>query len=153
MGLPWHMRTRRGISDFEVGRADERLASTGAYWLTYDGLCAVCRAAMRLLRAMDWFGRIRFVDGHAHAAEVGRRVPELTPEQLQTAIRLITPSGKVSAGFFAIRRAAWLLPAMWPGLPLMYVPGASRAGPAIYRWIARHRYALSGCVSGGSCKL
>ena len=108
---------------------------------------------MRLLRAMDWFGRIRFMDARAQAAEVARRVPELTPEQLQTALRLITPRGEVYAGFFAIRRAGWSLPAMWPGLPWMYVPGAAQVGPAIYRWIARHRHALSRCVSDGSCRL
>lgn len=109
---------------------------------------------MRMLRALDWLNRIRFMDAHSQAGEIICRAPELTPEQLATAIRLISPRGSVLAGYFAIRRAAWLLPAMWACAPLMYLPGASIAGPVVYRWIARHRYAFGGgCAPGGSCKL
>ena len=119
----------------------------------YDGQCPFCRASVRLLVAMDWLRRIRPMDLHTQAAEVAARAVALTREQMMEAMRLITPRGRIYAGFFAVRRAAWLLPAMWALLPLLYLLGMSRCGPRAYRWIARHRYGFVGCGSRGACKL
>lgn len=123
------------------------------YGLVYDGQCAFCRRSLRLLKAMDWLGRIRPLDLHRDEAEVSRRAPGLSHEDMMEAMRLITPGGRVYAGFFAFRQAAWLLPPLWPTVPLWYLPGMSRLGPAMYARIARRRYGLTRCTPGGACRL
>jgi hypothetical protein len=82
---------------------------------------------------------------------VAVRALSLTPEQMTATMRLISPAGEVYAGFFAFRRAAWLLPPMWAALPLLYALGASRLGPVAYLWIARHRYDLIRHCPGQAC--
>lgn len=128
-------------------------SAAAAHWLVYDGQCPFCRAAVRLLRAMDWLRRIRPMDLHTQAAEVAGRAPDLTREQMMEAMQLITPDGRVYPGFFGFRQAAWLLPALWPTVPLWYLPGLPRLGPAVYAWIARRRYKLSRCSPDGACRL
>jgi len=149
--LPWkrHWNGRVQKGPDEAGGA---LMST-PYWLVYDGQCAFCRASVRLLRALDWFRRIRAVDLHTQAEEVAQRAPYLTHNQMMAAMQLITPAGKVYPGFFGFRQAAWLLPLAWALLPLLYLPGMSKLGPAIYAQIARRRYGLSRCGPDGACEL
>jgi len=146
------MNPPRTLSEPGEPPPGDRPAAAGNHWLVYDGQCPFCRASLRLLMKMDWLRRLRPIDLHTQAAQLALRAPELTHPQLMEAMRLITPRRKVHAGFFALRRAAWLLPPLWPVAPLLYVPGISKLGPAIYRWIAQHRYGLARCTPGDACR-
>jgi hypothetical protein len=48
-------------------------------------------------------------------------------------------TASIAAGFDAFRRLAWVLPAAWPLVPILYVPGVPALGRRVYRWIASHR--------------
>ena len=62
----------------------------------YDGNCVVCQSTCETMRALDWRGRIEFVDLHQGSAW-RERFPELTPEQLMREIHVIDRGGQVYA--------------------------------------------------------
>jgi predicted DCC family thiol-disulfide oxidoreductase YuxK len=97
----------------------------------YDGQCDFCVRALRLARAVDVWGRLRFHDAHDRQA-VERAFPAL--------------AGAIARGFFAFRRMMWLSPLTWPLVPLFYLPGSGLVGPRVYAWIARNRHRF-GCRS------
>ncbi|GMU20610.1 MAG: hypothetical protein AMXMBFR13_07070 [Phycisphaerae bacterium] len=123
------------------------------YWLVFDGQCRFCRSSVGWIKRLDWLGRIEPLDLHVRKELISARAPDLTHEAMMQAMQLLTPDRQVFAGFFAFRRAAWLLPVFWILLPLLYVPGMSRLGPAVYGWIARRRYGLVRCEPDGTCRL
>ncbi len=125
----------------------------GRHWLIYDGQCAFCRASVALLKILDSRDALEPVDLHAREPEIRSRVPGLTRESMLAAMQLVTPGGGVHAGYFAFRRAAWAMPALWTALPFLYLPGMGSIGPAVYGWVARHRYRIIRCTPDGACSL
>lgn len=100
----------------------------------YDGLCGMCRRTTRILRAVDFLGRLSFVDLTS--------VPEAElPVDIATALRgmpMRTRSGRTLVGFPAVRRAmaqTLLAPLAWP----MYIPVLNWISGAVYRHIAANR--------------
>jgi len=81
--------------------------------LAYDGGCARCRFVVSLVADLDLASTMRFVDV---AADGGHR------DSACTGIRVVD-ARRTAAGFDAFRRLAWVLPAAWPTIPLLYVPG------------------------------
>lgn len=70
-----------------------------------------------------------------------------TPEIVETSMWVKgIGSSRTYTGFEGFRRIAWVLPLVWPILPLLYLPGVSMVGNRAYRWIARNRHRL-GCDS------
>ncbi len=121
------------------------------YWLVYDGRCGFCRGWVRLIERLDLLGRVRPLDLHTQAERVLRRAPGLDRDGLMKAVHLLSPAGEVWAGFEAVRMLARLVPPLWPTLPALHAPGASRAGPILYEWTSRNRHRLSVCGPGGVC--
>lgn len=107
-------------------------------YILYDGKCGFCRDKIVLLRVMDLFNRLDCVD--LHQAPLATLAPHLTLHQALAQIHFIDSNGRVWAGFEAMRRLAWLLPMMYPLIPLFYLPGASLLGNLVYRWVAHNRY-------------
>lgn len=100
----------------------------------YDGQCGMCRRTTRLLRAVDWFGRLNFVDMTSiPAADL-----PVDPEAAMKGMPMRTRDGRTLVGFPAVRRALAqtpLAPLAW----LLYLPVISAAGAAAYRHIAAGR--------------
>jgi predicted DCC family thiol-disulfide oxidoreductase YuxK len=92
--------------------------------IIYDGECGFCLSSVRLLQVMDLWGKLEYIPG-----------PQGMSEML-----LELPKGKTYGGFFAFRRISWLLPMLYPAIPLAYFPGAGIIGPLVYQWVARNRY-------------
>lgn len=92
--------------------------------IIYDGECGFCRASIRVLQVMDLWGKLEYVPGPKGMSEM----------------RLDCPDGKTYAGFFAFRRLAWMLPMLYPAIPVVHFPGSGIMGPLIYRWVAHNRY-------------
>jgi predicted DCC family thiol-disulfide oxidoreductase YuxK len=113
--------------------------------VVYDGQCAFCIRALRVSRALDCRGALRFHD--SHDAAIVSRFPMLRNADLDEAMYVVAESGGVYRGFFGFRRMAWSSPFTWPLLPLLYAPGAGYVGPKVYGWIARHRGEF-GCRTG-----
>ena len=94
---------------------------------------------MAFLDYLDARRRLRFVDLERDWSAAAATVPGLTQDEARHEIHLVGPDGEVYLGFFAFRALARLLPLMWPLLPLLRGPVASRLGQWSYGIIARSR--------------
>jgi predicted DCC family thiol-disulfide oxidoreductase YuxK len=127
----------------------------------FDGRCVICQTTRRIIHALDWFNRVEFVDLHNQAL-VAARYPDLDPEAMMGEIHVVAEDG-LYAGFNGMRRMLRETPLGFPLWALLSLPGMGWAGPKIYRFIARNRYAINkafgidlqeddNCVDG-VCKL
>lgn len=107
----------------------------------YDGYCAVCRSTRALIRALDWRGRVRFVD--LHTPDVPQQYPQFTHEALMGQIHVIDEQGRVYIGFEATRRMLREVPLGVPVWLLLQLPFMDRVGKAVYRAIATRRYSIN----------
>jgi predicted DCC family thiol-disulfide oxidoreductase YuxK len=107
----------------------------------YDPQCPFCRACAGWLHRLDWRNRLELsgIVG-AHQLHDGRRLPRHVLEQQ---LHVVAPDGRVFTGFFACRRLALATPALWPLVPLLYVPGMAILGTRMYDAVARHRDRLA----------
>jgi predicted DCC family thiol-disulfide oxidoreductase YuxK len=120
----------------------------------YDDECGFCIRSLKVLRAMDIGGQLRFYgashfrrqpDSHG-TPEGSDRFPELATADLDSAMFAVAPDRIVTRGFFAVRRIAREVPLLWPLLPLLHLPGSGIVGPRVYAWVARNRGRF-GCES------
>jgi predicted DCC family thiol-disulfide oxidoreductase YuxK len=118
----------------------------------YDGRCPLCQRSVRLLKRIDWLGRLDFRDARVEA-NVPPTDPPLAFDRLMEEMHLLTPDGRhVYHGFGAFRWMAWRLPPLWPVAPLLYLPGVPTLGRKAYLWVARNRFKLVPC-DDGRCRL
>lgn len=103
--------------------------------LFYDGNCELCRGSVRLLRRIDWLGRLRYEDFTA--------LPDgALPVDRETAlggIPMRTRDGRTLVGFPAARRALLQTPPGFLPALLMYVPGLSHLGGMVYHHVSTNR--------------
>ncbi len=107
----------------------------------FDGQCVVCRGSVAFLRRLDWLRRLAFVDIHDPAA-AGQNLG-LHRAALMGAIHVVTPGGRIVAGYEAVRHQIGQLPLLMWAYPLLFLPGVTWLGPRLYAWIARRRYRLN----------
>lgn len=118
----------------------------------YDGDCPLCRKSVRLLRGLDWFNALDYVNVRDAASIPALPVP-VEPQRFLDEMHLLTPDGRhVYHGFKAFRWMAWRLPLTWFLLPFLYLPGVETLGQRAYLWVARNRFRLVPC-HGGVCTL
>lgn len=104
----------------------------------YDGRCALCRRTLSVIRDLDLGHVTRPVDiAVGHSPEAVHRCE---------GVRVLDGHGCSSGGFDACRRLAWLLPAAWPLLPLLYVPGVMPVGRRAYAWVAARQRARTSAL-------
>jgi predicted DCC family thiol-disulfide oxidoreductase YuxK len=109
----------------------------------YDGRCVICNTTRRVVRALDWFGRVEFVDLHQRET-VEARFPQIDHERAMGEIHVIDDSGEVFAGFRGTRRMLRSLPLGLPLYAILRLPVIGDwLGPKVYRFIARNRYAIN----------
>jgi predicted DCC family thiol-disulfide oxidoreductase YuxK len=113
--------------------------------VVYDGSCALCRGGVTWISRRAVRGELEFLP--CQSAERRGRLPWLDEARCMEAIHVVLPDGRVLAGDAAIPeilRRLW----GWRWLAALFrLPGASRLGPPVYAWVARHRYRMS-CVIG-----
>lgn len=107
--------------------------------LVYDGQCDFCKSSLLVVRFLDVFRQITFVDSHDREALASTGVSFEDAEEAAYAVR---PDGKQFAGFDAFRQVAWNLPATAFLAPLLYVPGVPQLGRRSYTWIKDNRSRL-----------
>ena len=105
--------------------------------IVYDGQCGFCMRSLKIVKALDLFGDLRFYD--SHNPDTYRLFPQLRGANVDDAMYTIAESELPHEGFFAFRRLIWSSPLMWPLIPLFYFPGGSFLGSRIYAWVARNR--------------
>jgi predicted DCC family thiol-disulfide oxidoreductase YuxK len=110
----------------------------------YDGSCGLCQRTVAVLRRLDLFGRIEFLDALADWPRVHAAYPSLAQEDCLRTMHVVTRGGRVATGFDAYRAIVWSLPLLWPVAPILYVPGVPAVGRRVYARVAagRHR---NGC--------
>lgn len=108
--------------------------------LVYDGQCDFCRSCLLVVRFLDVFRLVTYLDFHDPATR--QQLPGLRVQEAEEAIIALDRSGRQCPGFYAFRRLAWRLPATWLLAPLLYLPGVGWAGRRLYHWIATHRSRL-----------
>jgi predicted DCC family thiol-disulfide oxidoreductase YuxK len=112
-------------------------ADDGKAIVLFDGGCPFCRRSVRILKKLDWLGRLAYRDARDvenwPACEV-----KLDSTKLLEQMHVVTPDRKrVKIGF---------------GAPLAYLPGAMWLGNKAYRWVAKRRYGILPC-EGGVCRV
>jgi predicted DCC family thiol-disulfide oxidoreductase YuxK len=121
------------------------LQRAGNVKVLYDGACPFCRRTVRVLRAMDFFGRVIFLDfRRADIPQLTRTYPGVTLAALDNEMFVIADE-QAYPGFEGYRRLALVLPALWPLVPVLYFPGARPVGRRAYAYVARHRLAFVTC--------
>jgi predicted DCC family thiol-disulfide oxidoreductase YuxK len=106
----------------------------------YDGRCGLCRDWSRRLARWDGRGRLRQVPYQARHQVAG--VPSLSDADLEEALHVVLPDGRVARG---ARGVIALLPWLRGGTILgavARVPGVARLADVVYRWVARRRHDL-----------
>ncbi len=113
--------------------------------IIYDGQCGFCIRVLRVVRALDLRGSLRFYD--FHPPETFELFPSLRGADVDDAMFAVAEGEPVYRGFFSFRRLIWSIPPTWALIPLFYFPGASFFGPRVYARVARNR-PIFGCRSG-----
>jgi predicted DCC family thiol-disulfide oxidoreductase YuxK len=109
--------------------------------LIYDGACPVCQGGMQWVRRRVLPGQFEFLP--CQAPERGARFPWMSEQACLEALQLVLPDGRVLAGDAAIPEILGRLHG-WRWLAALFrIPGAGFLAPRLYRWVARHRYAIS----------
>ncbi|RMH23555.1 MAG: DUF393 domain-containing protein [Planctomycetota bacterium] len=114
--------------------------------LYYDGACGLCRRSVRLLRALDWLGRLDAAD----ATVLGDADLPVPRDRVMEGLPMRTRDGRVLVGFPAIRRALRQTPVGFLPALVMHAPGVSHAGRAVYARIAAGRARDAACPAPGA---
>lgn len=134
------MRTWPGFERDELARL---LESKPEYTLLYDGDCAFCRTWVERIRRRDPRRRIALVPFQ----EVDPKSYGLRRSDLEEAMHLVAPGGRIWRGATAAREVLALLPRWRWASWLLRAPGALPIAQRVYDWIARRRHRFA-CGSG-----
>ena len=131
-----------------TAEATRHEAAPGQAIVLYDGMCPLCQRGVRMLKALDWFGRLHFQNAR-DVANLPACDEPLDPQRLLEEMHAVTPDRKrVYVGYACFRYMAWRLPLTWPIAPLLYIPGVPWVGNKVYLWVARNRFKLVPCKDG-----
>ncbi len=113
--------------------------------LLYDGNCAFCRAWVGRIRRWDRRSRLAFLPASERFSVPD--LPTLSDDDVDAAMHLVLPDGRVLSGGRAVPELLRLLPG--GGVPrlLFHVPGIPWLAGAGYDWVARRRHRF-GCGDG-----
>jgi predicted DCC family thiol-disulfide oxidoreductase YuxK len=116
-------------------------------FVLYDGHCPLCQRAVAVGSALDWLGRVEWIDAHQREKVNAIGAGQLSDDQLLTDIHA-KQADKIARGYDAYRMIARQLPLCWPGSLLMRLPPVAWVGKRLYRRIADHRY----CSDQSACR-
>ena len=111
----------------------------------FDGGCPMCRRTVRTLRAIDWLGRLQFVDATS-AADRERIAPGLSEAEVLVEMYVVDAAGRRDAGYEGYLKIARVVPLMWPMALVGPLPGIRQLGHVIYRWVAANRIRRGRCT-------
>ncbi|MEP6664801.1 MAG: DUF393 domain-containing protein [Verrucomicrobiota bacterium] len=123
--------------------------ASGTHVVIYDGDCNFCRAQVRWIKKLDWFGALKFIP--SDDVQVKEIAPTISQEELDEAIYCVANDGKISRAARCFRFLAMRVPLLFPIALLMWIPGVIWFAEKIYAAVARNRSTLSklfGTASG-----
>ena len=78
----------------------------------FDGACPLCRRTVRVLRALDWFGRLTFADATDNALR-HRYAPGLDRAAALSEMYVVDAAGNRTVGFDGYLRLSSGVPVLW----------------------------------------
>ena len=111
--------------------------SQPAFKVLYDGACPRCRASMALITAADPDHLFEPVD--LTTVDVSKVHAGLRHEDCMRSMHAVADTGRITAGFDAVRAVAARLPLFWPLALIGFLPGVAWAGRRVYNGIAATR--------------
>lgn len=121
----------------------------------YDGHCRFCTNQVQKLARWDGKGRLAFLS--LHDAEVARRYPQLSYDDLMKQMYVVTPAGKQYAGAAAFQYLTRRLPRLYPLAAVVHIPFSLPLWQWLYRQVAIRRYKIAGKIDeacdGDACKV
>ena len=140
-----------GLTEFGLVMMAGNLAFVSGPWLRrlvtgplqpdlrvlFDGGCPRCRASVALITAVDPDHVVEPID--LTVVDVGLIHPGLTPADCMRSMHAVSHSGRVTAGFDAMRALTTRLPLFWPLAVIGSLPGVTWAGRRVYNWVAATR--------------
>jgi predicted DCC family thiol-disulfide oxidoreductase YuxK len=108
--------------------------------LVYDGECEFCRSSLLVVRYLDVFEKIKFLDYH-NPSEL-EKAKSVSVEEADKSVVAVDFRDRKRAGFYAFRQMAGYMPAIWLIIPILYIPGVPLIGKAAYQWVADNRSKL-----------
>jgi len=121
---------------------------TGVYQAIYDEQCEICQSGVSWLRALDRRNCVAAVP--IDPENLSRIHTSLDVDACLRELHVVRPDGKIVVGWDAVATLARLFPATWLIGAVGIIPGVRSIFRALYRFVARNRYALSKC-RGGAC--
>ena len=109
--------------------------------LLYDATCRFCTASSKRALWVVPEGRLTLADVNDPALQARYRV---TPEAAKRAMHLVSPSGRVSVGAYAVRELFRMSRWAWPLVNLWRIPGFANLANYLYAWVSDHRYLFMG---------
>ena len=140
-----------GLAEFSMAMMAANLAFVSGSWLRglvtapdrpalrvlFDGACPRCRASVALITAADPNRSVELVD--LTVVDVPSIDPRLTAEDCLRSMHAVSGTGRITAGFDAVRSVGARLPLFWPLAVLAYVPGVAMLGRSLYNRLAATR--------------
>jgi predicted DCC family thiol-disulfide oxidoreductase YuxK len=132
------------------------VAALGRFWrwlyggsvlkVLYDGECGLCTRVARTLRGLDPFGNLDLIDFRQREALAGLpsgvSLSSIGMAALEKRMHVVTPSGKVEAGYRGAVALARRIPALAPLGLIGSLPGAPLLGDPVYDRVAERRTQL-----------
>ena len=71
------------------------------FWIIYDNVCPYCKSATEHIRDLDWEGKFKFL---SYRDPLTYKIfPNLTMEECEKDVHMVTPKGQVLAGYEVFR--------------------------------------------------
>lgn len=103
----------------------------------YDGDCRLCTNLCHLLNQVDTGCRLAYLS--LYDERVAERYPDLSQDDLLEHVYVIDRHGRRHQGAGAVRYLTRRLPALWPVMPVLHVPGSLPVWRLIYSVVSRYR--------------
>ena len=71
------------------------------YWVIYDNVCPYCRSATKNIKQLDWEGKFKFLSYRNQLTY--KMFPNLTKEECEKDVHMVTPKGEVLSGYQVFR--------------------------------------------------
>ena len=111
----------------------------------FDGGCPMCRRTVRVLRQLDWFGRLTFVDATDDAMRE-RHAPGLGRADALAEMYVVDGSGRRTPGFDGYLQLSRGIPMLWIPRWIGVLPPVAWLGRRIYRQVAARRARQGACT-------